>query len=543
MSITSPEPQPASMRIAERHTPPHEAVTGTRGVASSAYPLATQAALDILQRGGSAVDAAIAAGAVLTVVMPSSGALGGDVFFLVSDSDGDVRAVNGSGAAPLAATREIYAGMGEIPDSGWRASTVPGMVDGWQVAHKRWGKLPWNALFEAAIHYANDGFVVSPSLEMGFTFGAEKFRHFPETARIFLAEGRPPQAGEVLKQPDLANTFLAIRDDGPDVFYEGDIARAIVEASSRQDGLFSLEDFARHSSVEPDPIQVAYRDTTVYGQPPVSQGIILLMALGTLNEMDLRATGAGTADTVHLQVEAIKQGFADRVTYLGDPNFVDVPIQEMLSIGESQRRANAIDLARRSNVLMEPAHADTTSLVTADSDGNIVAYIHSLYAGSGVVVPGTGIMMNNRALGFSLDPTSPNVLAPGKRPVHTLNQALVKHGDDVYAIGTPGANLQVQHNLQVICNLIDFDIKLQAAVDAPRWSMGDQMRIGDDQLMIEDRFGPDVIGDLSRRGHNMVTAPAWQVGGGIQVARINRRNGVLWAARDPRRPTNLASAI
>ena len=317
MSITSPDAQPTTMRMPERHTPPHEAVAGMRGVASSAYPLATQAAMTILHQGGSAVDAAIAAGAVLTVVMPSAGALGGDVFFLVSDSDGDVRAVNGSGAAPLAATREIYAEMGEIPSAGWRASTVPGMVDGWQVAHKRWGKLPWNELFEAAIHYASEGFVVSPSLEMGFTWGAEKFRQFPETARIFLAEGRPPQAGEILKQPDLANTFLAIRDEGPDVFYEGEIARAIVKASSREDGLFALEDFARHSSVEPDPIQVEYRDTTVYGQPPVSQGIILLMALGTLNEMDIRSTGFGTADTLHLQVEAIKQGFADRVAYLG----------------------------------------------------------------------------------------------------------------------------------------------------------------------------------------------------------------------------------
>ncbi|MEZ4520522.1 MAG: gamma-glutamyltransferase [Thermomicrobiales bacterium] len=532
-----------SVQMPQHHTPPHEAVAGTAGVASSAYPLATEAALDILRQGGSAVDAAIAAGAVLTVIMPTAGALGGDVFFLVSDADGDVRAVNGSGAAPLAATRDLYADMGAIPKAGWRASTVPGMVDGWRVAHDRWGKLPWNRLFEAAINYANDGFVVSPSLSFRFSMGAETFREFPETSRIFLAEGRPPEAGEILKQPDLANTFLAIRDDGPDVFYEGSIARAIVEASSRRDGLFSFDDFARHASAEPEPIQVAYRDTTVYGQPPVSQGVILLMALGTLGEFDLTNSGPGTADTVHLQVEAIKQGFADRVTYLGDPEFVDVPIGKMLSDAESRRRAAAIELSRRSNVLLEPAHADTTSLVTADGHGNIVAYIHSLYAGSGVVVPGTGIMMNNRALGFSLDPDSPNVIAPGKRPVHTLNQALVRKGDDVYAIGTPGANLQVQHNLQVICNLVDFDLKLQAAVDAPRWSMGDQMRIGDDQLMIEDRFGADVIENLGERGHNMVTAPAWQVGGGIQVARINRRTGVLWAARDPRRATNLASAI
>jgi gamma-glutamyltranspeptidase/glutathione hydrolase len=514
-----------------------------RGVASSAYPLATEAALEILREGGSAVDAAIAAGAVLTVVMPTAGALGGDVFFLVSDANGDVRAVNGTGAAPLAATRELYAGMGAIPDSGWRASTVPGMVDGWRAAHARWGKLPWKRLFEAATYYAREGFVVSPQLSMGFAMSAEKFGAFEETSRIFLPDDQPPAAGALLKQSELADTFTAIAEEGPDAFYEGPIARAIVEASSQADGLFAFEDFARHSTPEPDPIRVNYRNVTIYGQPPVSQGIILLMALGTLNEFDLAASGPGTADTVHLQVEAIKQGFADRVTYLGDPEFVDVPIAEMLSAGESRRRAGAIDPARRSSVLLEPAHADTTSLVTADADGNVVAYIHSLYAGSGVVVPGTGVMMNNRLLGFSLDPASPNVLAPGKRPVHTLNTALIERDDEVIAVCTPGANLQVQHNLQVICNLIDFDMQLQAAVDAPRWSMGDQMRIGDDQLMLEDRFGEEVIGDLAGRGHNTVTAPAWQVGGGIQVARRNRRTGVLWAARDPRRATNLASAI
>lgn len=532
-----------SVQMPQHHTPPHEAVAGTRGVASSAYPLATEAALEILRKGGSAVDAAIAAGAVLTVVMPTAGALGGDVFFLVSGASGEVRAVNGSGAAPLAATHELYAGMGSIPDAGWRASTVPGMVDGWRAAHDRWGKLPWRDLFEAAIHYAAEGFVVTPSLHQRFAMGADKFRQFPETARIFLAEGHPPEAGEILKQPDLANTFLTIAEEGPDAFYEGPIARAIVEASARRDGLFSYEDFARHTTPEPEPISVQYRDTTVYGQPPVSQGIILLMALGALNEFDLAAHGPGTADTVHLQVEAIKQGFADRVANLGDPDHVDVPIAHMLSAEESRRRARGIDPARRSNILFEPAHADTTSLVTADAEGNLVSYIHSLYAGSGVVVPGTGIMMNNRLCGFSLDPASPNVLAGGKRPVHTLNQVLVQRGDDVFAVCTPGANLQVQHNLQVISQLVDFGADMQAAVDAPRWSMGDQMVIGDDQLMVEDRFGADVIDDLARRGHNTVTAPAWQVGGGIQVARINRRSGALYAARDPRRATNLASAI
>lgn len=528
---------------ADRNYPPHEAVVSTRAVASSAYPYATQAALEIMDRGGSAVDAAIAAGAVLTVIMPTAGALGGDCFFLVSDPDGSYAAVNGSGAAPEKATLERYQELGEIPDDGWLSSSVPGMVDGWRVAHEKWGRLPWSDLFGAAIRYAAEGIVVSPSLSQRYAIQAERLRKYPETSRIFFSTGVHPQPGDFLQQPDLANTFLTLAEDGPESFYRGKIAAAIAQSSTRNGGLISADDLARHTTPTPDPIQVSYRGKTIYGQPPVSQGIVLLMALGALDEFDLSETGPGSADTVHLQVEAIKQGFVDRMRYLGDPEHVDVPIKKMLSLAESKRRATQIDPRRRSDALLFPAPADTTSLVAADSDGRAVAYIHSLYAGSGVTVHGTGIMMNNRLRGFDLDPESPNCLAPGKRPVHTLNTAMIADGDDVYVVCTPGANLQVQHNLQVITNLVDFDQKLQAAVDAPRWSMGDQMSIGDQELLLESRFGDAVINELAGRGHAVRTEPAWGVGGGIQVARVNRRTGCLWAARDPRRATNLASGL
>ncbi len=524
--------------------PPHEAVVSTRGVASSAQPQATQAALAILDRGGSAVDAAIAAGAVLAVQIPTAGQLGGDVFFLVRDSDGQIGAVNGSGAAPAAANLARYQEMGEIPASGWWASSIPGMVDGWRAAHRRWGKLPWSELFDTAIQLAGDGFVVTPSVNARIGFQIDLFREFEESSRIFLQENNPPEPGTLLRQPDLANTLNTIATDGPDSFYEGDLARRIAEESEKAGGPFTVDDLAAHYTPEPDPIAISYRNATVYGQPPVSQGIILLMALGALENFDLAKTGPGTADAVHLQVEAIKQGFADRVRHLGDPDVVDIPVERLLSKEDSKRRAAEIDIARRSTVLeFPPAHPDTTSMVAADGNGQIVAYIHSLYAGSGIVVPGTGIMLNNRMLGFSLDPSSPNVLAPGKRPVHTLNTALVTRGDDIWAVCTPGANIQVQHNLQVICNLIDFDMMLQAAIDAPRWSMGDQMRIGDDELQVEDRFGSYVLGSLADRGHNVKTANAWAVGGGIQVARLNRNNGFIWAGRDPRRASNLAAAL
>ncbi len=526
------------------HYPPHEAVAGTGGVVSTAHPYATQAAMQVLANGGTAVDAAIAAGAVLTVVMPWAGQLGGDCFFLVSEPDGTVSAVNGSGAAPQGATLEKYRSLGQIPESGWWASTVPGMVDGWQTAHKTWGRTGWAQLFDAAAHYAGDGIVVTKSIQDRIAANAAVWSTVPETARIFLPGGSPPAVGSGFSQSDLAESLRAIAEGGSAAFYEGEIARKIVKSSTADGGLFSADDLSSHSTPTPPPISIPYRGTTVYEQPPVTQGIVLLMALGVLEELGYGNYDAQTADSVHLQVEATKLGFIDRLAHLGDPEHVFVSVDDMLSAEASRRRAGSIDLRQRSDRFGQlPAHADTTSLVVADGEGRVVTYIHSLYTGSGVVVPGTGIMMNSRLLGFSLDPDSPNALAPGKRPVHTLNAAMVVNGNDVYGVCTPGANLQVQHNLQVLTNLLDHELELQAAVDAPRWSMGDQLEIGDPALQIEDRFGDEVLQDLERRGHTLNRAPAWAVGGGIQLVRADRSKGTLWAARDPRRATNLAAAF
>ncbi|CAN5144744.1 gamma-glutamyltransferase [soil metagenome] len=530
--------------MTDRNYPPHEAVAGTGGVASTAHPYATQAAIATLANGGTAVDAAIAAGAVLTVVMPWAGQLGGDCFFLVSEPDGTINAINGSGAAPHGATLEKYRDRGQIPESGWWASTVPGMVDGWQTAHKKWGRTDWSKLFDAATHYAGDGIVITRSIQDRITGQAELWSTFPETARIFLPGGDSPAVGSVFCQQDLAQSLRAIAGGGSAAFYEGEIARKIVESSSADGGLFSTDDLSAHSTPTPPPISIPYRGTTVYEQPPVTQGIVLLMALGTLEAYGYSNYDAQTADCVHLQVEATKLGFIDRLAHLGDPEHVFVSPNDMLSGEANRRRAAALNIRQRSDQFGKvSAHADTTSLVVADGEGRVVTYIHSLYSGSGVVVPGTGIMMNSRLLGFSLDPDSPNALAPGKRPVHTLNAAMVVNGDNVYGVCTPGANLQVQHNLQVLTNLLDHDLEMQAAIDAPRWSMGDQMEIGDPSLNIEDRFGEDVLGELERRGHTLKSAPGWAVGGGIQVVRADRSAGTLWAGRDPRRASNLAAAF
>lgn len=524
--------------------PPHEAVAGVRGVASSAHPYATEAALRVLDSGGSAVDAAIAAGAVLTVVMPWAGQVGGDCFFLVADPDGTVSAVNGSGAAPQAATLDAYQERGAIPDSGWWATTVPGMVDGWRTAHERWGRTGWGSLFDAATRYAGDGIVSTSTFVSRVAGNAKQWSQFDETARIFLPNGDPPPVGSIFRQPDLASSLRVIATDGPEAFYRGELARKIVAASEAGGGLFTVDDLASHHTPTPPPLTMPYQGATLYEQPPVTQGIVLFMALGTLEHTGFANHAAAGGDSVHLQVEATKLGFIDRLANLGDPAFVDVPVEMMLSDEANARRAGAIDMhQQRDQFAKLPAHADTTSLVVADSDGRVVTYIHSLYTGSGVVVPGTGIMMNSRALGFSLDPDSPNVIAPGKRPVHTLNAVLAQRDDEILGICTPGANLQVQHNLQVLTNLLDHGMELQEAVDAPRWSMGDQLEIGDPALEIEDRFGDEVLAELERRGHTIKRQPAWAVGGGIQAVRRDLARGTLWAARDPRRGGNLASAI
>jgi gamma-glutamyltranspeptidase/glutathione hydrolase len=526
------------------HYPPHEAVAGVRGVVASAHPYATEAALRVLDAGGTAVDAAIAAGAVLTVVMPWAGQVGGDCFFLVADPDGTVSAVNGSGAAPLATSLAAYQERGEVPDSGWWSTTVPGMVDGWRTAHERWGRAGWGCLFDAAVRYAGEGIVTTSTWISRVNANAKQWSQFEETARIFLPNGEPPAVGSVFRQPDLAGSLRAIATDGPDALYRGELARKIVAASEAAGGLFSEADLDNHHTPTPPPLTMTYQGATLYEQPPVTQGIVLFMALGTLEHAGYSNYPAAGTDSVHLQIEATKLGFIDRLANLGDPDVVDVPVDLLLSDEAHARRAGAINMQQQRDQFAKlTAHADTTSLVVADADGRVVTYIHSLYTGSGVVVPGTGIMMNSRALGFSLDPDSPNVIAPGKRPVHTLNAVMARRGDEIFGICTPGANLQVQHNLQVLSNLIDHGMELQEAVDAPRWSMGDQLSIGDPALEIEDRFGDEVLAGLEQRGHTINRKPGWAVGGGIQAVRRDQTHGTLWAARDPRRGGNLASAI
>lgn len=505
---------------------------------ASVNVLASSAGLDVLRRGGNAVDAAVAAGAVLTVTEPWSGQLGGDGFLLVrSGETGQVTAINGSGAAPAAARLDAYAARGAIPETGWWATTVPGLVDAWRVALERFGSRSLAELLEPAIAYAEDGFPLTARQSRSVEEMAAAFT--PETAAIFLPGGSAPQPGYRLRQPALGRTLRRLQTAGPDDFYRGEIAAALVAASDHGGGLFSAQDLAEHRTVVLEPLRATYRGWTVYEQPPVSQGIVVLLALMTLEHFDLPHLAPASPETIHLQVEAYKLALADRLGHLGDPRFERVPIASLLSATRARLQAQRLDRRRAAALAPAPAGPpDTTYLCVVDSDRTIVSYIHSLYSGSGVIAGDTGILLNNRMAGFSLEPDSPNSLAPGKRPIHTLNSWLLFQDEQPRAVGgTPGAFWQIQTNLQVISQLVDFQAGAQAAVDAPRWTIGSQTDWSDTSLNLEARVGADVLTELQARGHAASMMGGWAAGGAAQLVTLEA-DGTLCGAGDPRPGTS-----
>lgn len=517
--------------------PGQEARQAPRAMVASVNPLASSVGLQVLQQGGNAVDAAVAAGAVLTVVEPWSGQLGGDAFMLIrSGSTGQVTAVNGSGGAPFAATLERYRQLGQIPESGWLAATVPGMVDAWQVALERFGSRSLGELLEPAIGYAEHGFPITARQARTNSAMASVAAGFRETAAIFFPNGTPLKPGARLRQADLARSLRAIQAKGAQAFYSGDVADALVKASEKAGGLFSARDLAEHRTAVGEPLQSGYRGWTVLEQPPVSQGLIVLLALAVLENFDLNPRNA--ADTIHLQVEAHKLALAARMAVAGDPRFTALSVSELFSKDSVRSLAQQLDRRRARPVELAPAgHPDTTYMCLVDEKRNIVSYIHSLYGGNGVVAGDTGILLNNRMLGFSLDNRSPNCLAPGKRPMHTLNSwMLLRDGEPRYVGGTPGSFWQVQTNLQLINQLVDFRAETQAAVDAPRWTMGPQTEWADTTLSLEARFDQEVARELTERGHRVERIGEWAAGGSVQV--IGLDDGMLIGAADPRPGTS-----
>ncbi|MDP9357372.1 MAG: gamma-glutamyltransferase [Chloroflexota bacterium] len=521
--------------------PPRDVTMAGRGMVASAHPFASEVGLEVLRHGGNAVDAAVAAAALLTVVEPRNGHLGGDTFMLIHLAEGGkVVALNGSGAAPAAASLDFYRGIGGIPEDGLLSSTVPGTVSCWALALERYGTRSLGEVLEAAIEYADRGVPVTARLHRLLSLDAPTYRKFPDSARVFLPDGQVPAVGALFRQPLLAESLRRIATGGRDEFYQGGLTEEMIRSANEQGGLFTFEDFASHQTEEREPLKVEYRGYTVYEQPPVSQGIIVLQALNILGEFDLRGMGHGSSTSIHLMLEALKLAFEDRLRYLGDPRYVEMPLAMLLSTDHARVQARRIDLRQaRPQPIPRIIQPDTTSLVTADEGGTMVSYIHSLFSGAGVVLGDTGVLMNSRLLNFNLDEGHPNCLAPGKRPIHTLNPYLVhKDGEAVLVGGTPGAHWQVQTNLQILTNVLEFGLDLQSAIEASRFTVGDQLDVGNPTVKIESRVGERVIQELQALGHAIEVIGPWESGGAVQLIARDPGSGMYQGATEVRRPGN-----
>ncbi|PYM63898.1 MAG: gamma-glutamyltransferase [Candidatus Rokuibacteriota bacterium] len=517
---------------------------GTHGLVAAAHPFATLAGLDVLRSGGGVVDAAIAVNAVLAVVQPQMCGLGGDLFVLYRDAlTGEVSFLNAAGRSGARATPGALRqrGLGALPLTGPLAVSVPGGVAGWGALAARLGTRSLGDLLKPAIALAEDGFPVSDLLAQTIAERRDEIED-PEWHRIYAPDGRGPRAGELLRQPDLARSLARVAEDGADAFYRGELAARIVRHVEAGGGFLTTDDLAGHVARWQAPLCATYRDATVYQTPPPTQGLTLLQALNLVEGFDLAALAPGSADHLHLLVEATKLAYADRDRYLGDPDHVVVPVAGLLDKTYAGHRRVLVRPRRVApTVLPGDLAGDTTGFVVATSDGSMLAGIQSLYwaFGSGVVPPGTGITLHNRGASFSLDPASPSVLAPGKQPLHTLIASLaLRGGTPVAALATMGGHGQPQTHLQVLVNILDFGMDPQEAVERPRVIQG-RFRHTDpaDRLRVEARVSARTVATLRRRGHHIdVVAERAHVMGHAHALtfRSTPAGAVLAGGADPR---------
>jgi gamma-glutamyltranspeptidase/glutathione hydrolase len=533
----------------EPHSLGRQPVLAHRGIVATGHPLASAAGLRVLMDGGNAVDAALAAAAVLGVVQPMMSGLGGDTFLVHwRAKEGRAYALNGSGVAPYAATREWFAARGhrKMPLRGMLSPSVPGAVDAMTTALERWGSGRWSLarLLEPAIEYAEHGFPVARRVAAWIAEAAPVLSRSAASAKLYLPGGRAPAPGDRLSNPDLARSLRAVASGGRDVFYRGELAKRIVGYVHEHGGLHTIREFAEHASEIHDPLQTDYRGYAVCTTAPPSQGVILLEMLNILEGFSPDELRWGTAPAIHLMVEAKKLAVADRLAYLGDPRLVDSAVETLLSKEFAGRRRAVID--RRSARESVPAGAlreavgDTTYLCTADGEGNVVSMITSLSAifGCGEVVEGTGIMLNNRAgRGFTLEGGHPNCIAPGKRTMHTLMPFLaLRGGRPVLAWGTPGGDGQPQWNAQAFSAFVDSGVEIQSMVELPRWTSfpsTDPAHLpAPFELQMEAGFAPPTLQELEALGHTLRPPRSSEVTGGMQAIRVG--DGIYEGASDPR---------
>ena len=514
-------------------------VHAKRGMVCTSQPLAAQAGLTILQQGGNAIDAAIATAICQTIVEPTNNGLGSDCFALVW-TGGKLHGLNGSGYAPQRLTPEAVAASGateKMPLRGWEAVTVPGAPSAWAELHKRFGRLPFAKLFEPAIYYAEQGYPVSPIVARFWQEGIDAltpYKNNPAIAPWFATfdvhgNGVAPQTGELVTLPDHAKTLRILADSYCESYYRGELAQKLVEFSDKTGGYLSLEDLADYRAEWVEPVHINYHGYDVWEMPPNGHGITALMALNILKGMEIGAKDTG--DTFHKQIEAMKLAFADGMHYIADPRYMQTRVEELLSDAyAAQRRALIGETA------LEPTHGKpfcggTVYLCTADNEGNMVSFIQSNYKdfGSGIVLPGYGINLNDRGAGFSLNPELDDYLAPRKKPYHTIIPGFLTHeGEAVGPFGVMGAYMQPQGHVQVIMNTVDWLLNPQSALDAPRWQW-----IAGKEIWLESSVAPEIVEDLRRRGHEVrVLEDDTTFGRGEIIWRDS--NGVLAGATEPR---------
>jgi gamma-glutamyltranspeptidase/glutathione hydrolase len=477
--------------------------------------------------------------------MPHMGGVGGDLFMQIYQPGMlEPVAINGSGAAPLGASPESF--PHGIPESGPAVSTVPGAVDGWVEANSRFGSMSLRDLLEPAIAYAEEGFPITERLAVWISAHASLLSRYGATRDIFLPDGRAPAAGDVLVQPDLARTLRAVAEGGSTAFYEDDVATEICAFLAEHGGLLTRADFAQHRSSVLEPLRTTYGGYVVYEQPPPSQGFVLLEMLNILEGCDPAHLLPNTTDAIHMMVEAKKLAFADRDECVGDEGSANAAVARLLSKEHAARQRARIDPRkaqwRAARVAATPSSRDTTYMAVGDARGHFVSYIQSLFSASKVVAGRTGIMLNDRLRGFSLEPGHPNVLAGGKRPIHTLNTFMVfRDGAPRLVGGTPGGHAQVQANLQVLHSILSHGRPPQPAIEAPRWLSGDPLTGGPTlEVALEARVPSDVVEALAARGHQVVRMPEWTpLVGSVKLIQVDPR-GTLTVAGDPRRDAYVA---
>lgn len=518
-------------------------VVTDRGIVATSHVLASQAGAQILERGGSAIDGAIAANAVLGVTEPMMNGIGGDLFLLYWDAKaGKLYGLNASGWAPhgLTIDRLKKKGLTSMPEAGIDSVTVPGAVDGWSQAHKKFGRLAWKDLFALAIYYAEHGYAVPEIIYDYWASAGRTLKSNAEAQRVFLPHGNVPQVGDTFSNPDLAKALRLIAERGPDAFYRGEIAKAILKTSNEQGGTMQADDLAKFSSEWVEPISIDYRGWKIYELPPNGQGMAALEMLNIMATSLPSKDGPSSTTELHKKIEAMKLAYTDLYRYDGDPRFAKVPVTGLLSAEYAKERAALIDpkKANCTPVSGNPAKSDTTYLAAVDKDGNIASMIQSNYDyfGSGVVVEGLGFALQNRGALFVLDPNDPDALAPLKRPFHTIIPAFMERGDIHIGFGIMGGSNQPLAHAQFVSNIVDYGMNIQAALEAPRFTIPDTgTRAIGCRILIESRIPADVLQQLRQLRHELRLRKEYStaMGRGQAVLHDSQRR-VNFGASDPR---------